>query len=65
MFKSRLKKVIFASFGVALSIFMLSTVLCLWLLNGTVVVQFVNDYMLQVLAVLTLVSIPIVNKYLE
>jgi hypothetical protein len=65
MFKSRFKKVIFASFGVSLSILMLSTIFCLWMFDGTVVVQFVNDYMLQALAVLTLISIPIVNKYLE
>ena len=58
-------KQIFASFALAFALFLSLLVISLFIFGYDTIKPFVNDYMGTILIVLTIISFPVIKKYLK
>jgi len=65
MIESRFKKVLFASLGTALGIFIISITLCIAFLDAAKIDRIFNDYFFLIIVLLIVICFPVMNKYLK
>lgn len=59
------RKLLIASGGIALSIFLIITILGLWFFSPDIVINFVDKYMIVTIVLITIIAMLFVHKHLK